>query len=123
MEEKAAAEQGREYQAPMVRRVAQWLVLIGGLIFGGTFIVGGAMSMMTNPVVFDIAMRNFAATVGLPSAAIVALCIVVMLESSSGPIEFEGMGFRFRGASGPIVLWVVCFLAITLAIKLLSGAP
>lgn len=99
--------------------MAHWLVLIGGIIFGGAFIIGGAESMLTNPAVFEVALSHFAATVGLPSAALAALCIVVFLESASGPIEFEGLGFKFKGASGPIVLWMLCFLAITAAIKLL----
>lgn len=74
--------------------------------------------MLMNPLVFEIALNHFAATVGLPSAALAALC-VVFLESTTGRIEFEGLGFKFKGASGPIVLWVVCFLAIAAAIKLL----
>jgi len=103
----------------LVRIVAHWLVLVGGIIFGGSFIVGGAVSMLNNPAVFAVALEHFAATVGLPSAALVSLCIVLFLESASGPIEFEGLGFKFKGASGPIVLWVFCFLAIAGAIKLL----
>jgi hypothetical protein len=42
----------------------------------------------------------------------------MFLEQTSGPIEFEGLGFKFKGASGPVVLWVFCFLAIAGAIKL-----
>jgi hypothetical protein len=88
-------------------------------VFGGAFIVGGAASILTNPAVFQVALDHFAATVGLPSAALAALCIVVFLESSTGPIEFEGMGFKFKGASGPIVLWAFCFLTMAGTIKLL----
>jgi hypothetical protein len=105
-----------------VRRVAHWLVLIGGATLGGAFVVGGAVSMLINPSVFQIALKHFAATVGLPAAALAALCLVVFLESSSGPIEFKGLGFKFKGASGPIVLWVLCFLAIAGAIQLLWTA-
>lgn len=75
--------------------------------------------MLMNPDVFEVALAHFAATVGFPSAALAALCIVVFLESASGAIEFEGLGFKFKEASGPIVLWVFCFLAIAAAIKLL----
>jgi hypothetical protein len=75
--------------------------------------------MIIDPALFQIALNHFAATVGLPSAALAGLCIVIFLESASGPIEFEGLGFKFKGASGPIVLWVFCILAIAAAIKLL----
>lgn len=41
-----------------------------------------------------------------------ALFVVLLLRFSTGPIEFEGLGFKFRGASGPLVMWILCFLAI-----------
>ncbi|AXW53397.1 hypothetical protein CJO92_12435 [Ralstonia solanacearum] len=75
--------------------------------------------MLTDSALYALALDHFAATVGLPAGALAALCIVVFLESSSGPIEFEGVGFRFKGASGPIVLWVLVFLSIAGAIKVL----
>lgn len=104
---------------PLLRLVGQWLVLLAAIAFGGAFILGGSESMRSSPALFRIALDHFAATVGLPSAALAALCIVIFLESTGGAIEFEGLGFKFRGASGPIVLWVFCFLAIAGAIKLL----
>lgn len=110
--------QEQERPIPLIRRVAHWVVLIGGVIYGGAFVVGGAFTMLNSPELFQVALEHFPATIGLPSAAIAALFIVVFLESSSGPIQFEGLGFKFRGASGPIVLWVFCFLAIAGAIKL-----
>lgn len=63
-----------------------------------------------------------AAAIGLPLGALVATCLVLLLESPESPIEFEGLGFKFRGASGPIILWVFSFLAITLAIRVLWHA-
>jgi hypothetical protein len=62
--------------------------------------------------------QHFLAIVGLPFAALAALCLVIVLELQSGPIRMKGLGFEFEGASGPIVLWIFCFLAITFAIKL-----
>ncbi|MFC5427950.1 hypothetical protein ACFPTO_03870 [Paraburkholderia denitrificans] len=115
MSDQTASNKGE----PTIRRVAHWLVLVVGIIFGGTFFVGGAFSMMQDPALYRIALEHFPAAIGLPAAALAAMCIVVFLESSSGPIEFEGFGFHFKGASGPIILWVVVFLAITAAIKVL----
>ena len=43
---------------------------------------------------------------------IVAFSIVLTLSFATGDIEFEAPGFKFKGASGPIVLWVLCFVAI-----------
>ena len=108
-----------EPKPPVIRQVAHWIILAGGTLYGGAFVVGGAATMLHSPELLQLALQHFPATIGLPSAAIAALCIVVFLESSSGPIQFEGPGFKFKGASGPIVLWVLCFLAIAGAIKLL----
>jgi len=42
-----------------------------------------------------------------------------VFRTTEGQIKFDALGFHFEGASGPIVMWVICFLAITLAIKVL----
>ena len=68
-----------------------------------------------------IVEEHFAATIGLPMAALLAAFIVVSLRYSDGPIRFEGLGFKFEGASGQLVLWVFVFLAIAGAIRLLWG--
>lgn len=69
--------------------------------------------------IVDAAKTHFAAVIGLPFVALMAAFIVATFEISFGRIEFEGLGFRFRGASGPIVLWVLCYLAIALTVKIL----
>jgi Mn2+/Fe2+ NRAMP family transporter len=62
--------------------------------------------------------EHFAAIVGLPGAAVVAFILVVFLRQTDGPIEFEGLGFKFKGAAGQVAMWVICFLAIAGAIHL-----
>lgn len=52
-------------------------------------------------------------------AAVSAFCIVLILDAKLGRMEFEALGFEFRGASGPVVLWVLSFLAFDFAIWLL----
>ena len=67
-----------------------------------------------------IVKEHFAAVVGLPMAAAGAFVVVVLLkQGTKEPIEFEGLGFKFRGPSGLVVLWLMCFLGIALGIKLL----
>lgn len=70
-----------------------------------------------DPHLYEVALEHVPATIGLPSAALAALCLVIALENTSGPIEFEGLGFRFKGAPGPLILGASCFLVITAAIK------
>ncbi len=105
---------------PKLRRAAAWLVLGGATVFGGAFIAIGVSTMWSNQGwLVDIAKAHFAATVGLPGAALVAMAVVLFLEFNAGPIQFEVIGFKFRGASGPVILWAFCFLAVAAAIKLL----
>lgn len=101
-----------------IRRVAQWAALLGGIFFAGTFVLGGAVTMLTDQALYSKALAQIPATIGLPSAALAALCLVMVLENTSGPIEFEGLGFKFKGASGPIILWCIVFLCMAAAIKL-----
>jgi hypothetical protein len=61
---------------------------------------------------------HFAAIIGLPGAASLAFALVVFLRQTDGPIEFEGLGFKFKGAAGQVAMWIACFLAIAGAIKL-----
>ena len=60
---------------------------------------------------------HFAATIGLPAAGMASLCLVLVLRTVAGPIKFKGLGFEFDGAAGPIIMWVICFLAIAIGIK------
>jgi hypothetical protein len=66
----------------------------------------------------DILKAHFAAIVGLPAGAAVSFILVVLLRQTEGPIHFEGLTFKFNGASGQVAMWVVCFLAFAGAIKL-----
>jgi hypothetical protein len=66
-----------------------------------------------------VAKQHFAAIVGLPMAALASLIIVLVLRVSAGPIEVEAWGLKFKGASAPIVFWILCFLAISASIKML----
>jgi hypothetical protein len=101
-----------------MRRFAQLLVLAGAFCFGAVFIMGAIGTIATQMWVVELAQKHFAATVGLPFAALAAICLVVILEINAGRIEMRGLGFTFRGAAGPIIMWIFCFLAIVSAIKL-----
>ena len=66
-----------------------------------------------------IAKTHYAALVGTPMSAAAAFSIVSILKVTNGPIEFEALGFKFHGASGPIIMWALCFLFIVFAFHLL----
>ena len=66
---------------------------------------------------FQVLMQShFKAIVGLPAASLVSLILVLILKQSSGPIEFKGLSFEFKGTSGEVILWVICFLTIVYSI-------
>lgn len=67
----------------------------------------------------QMATEHPQAMLGVPWAGGAALIVVLVLRTSFGPVEFKILGTQFRGASGPIVMWVLCFLAEVLAIKVL----
>ena len=81
--------------------------------------VTGLLRFMEPGLMREVVKEHFAAVIGLPMAALLAAFIVVGLRHSEGPVKFEALGMKFEGASGQVVLWVFCFLAIAIAIRLL----
>jgi hypothetical protein len=71
----------------------------------------------------EVIRHNFAAMILLPACCGFALVLVLVLRATAGKIEFEVLGLKFRGASGPLVFWVLCFLAQILGVKLLWNDP
>ncbi len=67
----------------------------------------------------DIVREQIPAMVGIPMAGMAALFMTLVLRAANGPLEFEAMGMKFKGGSGPIVFWILCFIVIVSAIKLL----
>lgn len=104
----------------IIRAIVTGLVLVAFVVVGGVFIYFLALDIAyAQPWMMELFKEHSAAVLGLPLAAIAALALVLVLETKSGRIEFEGLGFKFRGASGEVIMWVICFLAIVSSIKLL----
>jgi hypothetical protein len=109
---------------PGLRRLVTWVGVAGtgllGIYFFG-FMIYQTIWGEPDPSnwLAKLTKIHYAALVGTPMSAVTAFCIVSLLKVTSGPIEFEAFGFRFRGASGPIVLWVFCFLSVVFAFHLL----
>ena len=59
---------------------------------------------------------HFKAIIGLPAAALTSMTLVLVLKQTAGPIEFKGLSFEFKGTSGEVILWVICFLSIVYSI-------
>lgn len=107
-------------QEKLFRKVFGWVVLIGTSawgLFAGSFLA--YHSFQPNSWLVDLTQKHFAALICVPMAALMSMCVVILLRYTAGPVEFKVPGFEFKGASGQVVLWVVCFLAIVTALKLL----
>jgi hypothetical protein len=64
----------------------------------------------------ELLSQHCAVIVGLPVAGVFLFLVVFPFKQTDGPIEFEALTLKFWGAAGPVILWVLCFLAITVAI-------
>lgn len=68
--------------------------------------------------------NHFLAMTGLPMAAISATVLVALFRIAAGEMEFEAIGFKFRGAAAPAIIWIFAFLAFVGSMRLLwSVAP
>jgi hypothetical protein len=123
-QEQAPAGRGKGTESlvgltPLMKRIAAWGIWIGAGMVGISFAASLIYWTWKEPdSIKEILKEHFAATVGLPLAAVGSFLLVTALQVTAGKIEFEIVGLKFRGASGPIVLWVLVFLGMTVAIRL-----
>lgn len=78
--------------------------------------------LYVNGKLIDLAIEHAAAIIGVPWAGGAAFTVVLVLRSSFGSVNFKIFGTEFEGASGPIVMWVFCFLVEVVAISVLWRA-
>ena len=101
--------------------MSKWAQLLAGAIAVGSvalfalFIATEWTNHAWTTVIFD----HFTATIGLPMAAAAAFLIVTFFRTVEGPIKLEALHVKFEGASGPILMWILCFGAIAGALKAL----
>lgn len=100
------------------KNIIAWVLMIVVPVIAA-LALSNLMNLLEPETLKQILRDHFPAVMGLPMAALLAAFIVIGLRHSEGPMKFEGLGMKFEGASGQVILWVVCFLAIASAIKLL----
>jgi hypothetical protein len=113
-------EKNESQPIPLLRQAAQWIATLGLVIGSFSALALIIYVFWSDPKAFTaILVAQVRAVVGIPMAAVSAFCVVWVLEATSGSIEFEIGPMKFRGASGPVVLWVFAFIAFVMAINLL----
>ena len=91
-----------------------WVMFgICGIYGCGIYGVRLWFNSVPNPVFIPIISATFCATL--------SFTIVLFLETVSGPIQLKlREGTEFSGASGPIIMWCLCFSVIAFGLYLLG---
>ena len=71
----------------------------------------------SNPHTKEILHDHFPAVVGLPMISLASFIVVWLFRFTEGPIEVGGMGVTFRGASAPVIFWIMVFLSMVFGLK------
>jgi hypothetical protein len=107
------------------RRVTFWLA-IGAAILAAAMYLYWVVIIL--PWSFDdnagrILQAHYPAAIGLPAAVLISFVVVALFRQAAGPIEIGVPGgFQLKGATGPVILWALCFFVTTWAIKEVWGA-
>ncbi|MFO0994230.1 MAG: hypothetical protein U1E67_20120 [Hyphomicrobiales bacterium] len=67
----------------------------------------------------DEIRNHLIGTIGFIGICVISFGIVTFLRQSEGPMEFEALGMKFKGASGQVVLYAFCVVVLSLCAKLL----
>ena len=97
----------------------KYIAIFAAIVLGVMYIFWLFWSFNNDITFVEIMYRHLAMVLGVPGSVIAAFVLVTVLEQVSGQIKFEGLGFKFEGASGPIIMWVIVFCALIGGIKLL----
>ena len=111
--------------ASWVTKALKLVLLLACLVAPSAYV--SSLSQGSGPVYEDywaFVKNNYIVFFGMPYAAALAYLLISFVEGTRGRVEFELLGMKFKGASGPLVFWILIFLAILLGFKLLwNGAP
>jgi hypothetical protein len=67
----------------------------------------------------DLVTKNFAAIAGPPFAFVASFVVVALFRQGESAVDFEAFKVKLKGAAGEIILWLLCFVAISGSITLL----
>jgi hypothetical protein len=108
----------RDYEK--MRMMVSWLIIAVLIAFGIYLMYKLAHVHETEGEFWkNLIQKQFPVVVGLPMAGLGSLFLTLVLRISTGPIEFEVGGVKFKGGAAPIVFWLLCFLSISGSIALL----
>ena len=119
MEQPSEQEQPpSKLSAAKLKALATWGVVVGTALwttFFFGFLVASALfpSAVAESWFLQMIREHPGGTLGIAISAISAFSVVVVLDVlARDAIEIKFFGFELKGAAGPVVLWVICFLAL-----------
>lgn len=120
-EREAVSTNDDEYESidAVIRRGFHVTAVVVMMLFTLVYLIAIVAWILNDATLRTLLTAQVRTFVGVPLSAIAGFCIVVVLENQSGPVEIGGFGLKFRGAAGPVMLWIFCTLALVACIKML----
>ncbi len=87
-------------------------------IFAGAYLFS-LWQFRNNIELNNILEKHILVTIGIPLAIMTFATIVAIFEVQSGSVEFQIFDIKYKGAAGQIIMWVIVFLVIVAALKIL----
>ncbi len=109
-----------------LKLITKWIVVVACVLVIWAiaanaigFFVAVVRRVWTGDFLVDLARTHYPAVVVLPTLFVAVFFLVLILEVTSGQIEFEIGWLKFKGAAGPIVLWALCLIVGTGCVRAL----
>jgi len=101
------------------RTILMSVVCLLALGLGTSLLVAFIYTSWKNPAWEKAALEHPQGVVGIPFACLLAFAVVSVFQTTAGEIQFTALGFTFKGAAGPILMWVLCFLSVVTGLRIL----
>ena len=97
-----------------------WVLVVILTLFG-LFLIFKLATVHNTPGDYwsSLIREQFTVMVGMPLSGLGCLFLTLVLRISTGPVECEVGGLKFKGAAAPIVFWLICFMVCIVGMKLL----
>jgi len=102
------------------------IILVGLFLYGLSLFAAFVLNVSALSSFKTIISSNLGRNVGLPASAVGSFCIVIVFWGLFPPVKtqegiaLELFGLGFTGPTGPVTLWVACFLSFVFSIKILT---
>jgi hypothetical protein len=105
---------------PLQSRVLKWtlvaLAVVTSIMLVTLLIVGIVYNF--SELRHEIA-QHLIVIIGLAGMGMASILLIGICRYQDGPMEVEGITFKFKGGAGPVILWIMAFLAMIVGSKML----